>query len=481
MMQVKAKIGLMLLLTLPFASLSQNYFESGVFITNTMVPQQEISLDSIVLARYFYSGNAYYDLEAQGPTQVHIYLEEIPFDPYTIISYTKTGDTHYYGHAEFIKIDSLCSGDVGIVQGKTHCSIKWKYSTINPSNHCRIKIGVGNYLYAKTKDSLEGQTRSIYSYNRTGTIASTTIDSLGTLASRKIVVPKYTRCGQIIIDDISHPFAVNGYDEEERMTYAREADDYGFVIHYIYGFVYDSCNREVEHQTLRFGASPENPGQPTSSIFFSYDSMGRLKTEIKNLSFLFDNDIFWPIRNVPFNTRLEIGYFYNKTFAKPSSSVAIYYDRNRNLMPIDRVTENFYYSAQGQIDSTLTIEQGLDSPGTVYGPRTYSERKVIPVYDEHSFAFKNVTWLKYFSSDSPFVRIDDSYCRRREYDTTGNILKQFEHCDTNERLVWSMQYNEFNAPIMQEFYDQSSTGKIQRIWYNWDLISLDTTRELLHD
>jgi hypothetical protein len=471
----------LLLSFLPFAGFSQNGLTSGVFIKNVMVPQQEIALDSIVAPRFFYSGNAYYDLEAQGPAQVHIYLEEIPFEPYTIILFTKTGDTHYCGHARFVKIDSLCSGDVGIVQGKTHCSIKWSYSTTNPANHCRIKIGLGNYLYAKTQDSLEGQIRWTYTYNCTGTIASTMIDSIdvGSIG-RKVVVPKYTKGGQIMIDDTSHPFAVNGYDEKERMTYAREASTDGLILHYIYGFVYDTSNRVIEQQMLQFESSPENPGQPFNTIYYSYDSAGRLKTETQNRSFIFNNPIFWPV-SVPFDTKLVTNYFYNQDFSKPCSSVAMYYDLNRNLMPLSRGFQQTFFSAAGRIDSTFSIEQGLDSPGTVYGPRTYRETRRVPVYDDHDFAYRSMTWYKYFSPDSPFVRDDDGYCYRREYDNAGNIIKQFDYCDTNEQLAWSMKYNEFNAPIMQEDPDQSIPGKSFRTWYTWDLLDLDTTKEHLHD
>jgi hypothetical protein len=72
---------LVLLSFLPFAGFSQNGLTSGVLIKNVMVPQQEIALDSIVASRFFYSGAAYYDIEAQGPVGVHVYLEEIPFEP----------------------------------------------------------------------------------------------------------------------------------------------------------------------------------------------------------------------------------------------------------------------------------------------------------------------------------------------------------------------------------------------------------------
>lgn len=199
------------------------------FIKNVSVPQSEISLDSTSGGRTYYSGKAYYDIQTPGSAvSVHVYLEEIPFEPYVI--YT---EKYFHGNGKFIKIDSLSSGDLGLMTSKNKCIIHWSYSTINPKNHCRIKVGTGNFLYAKTKDSLDGTTRWTYQYNNIGLLASTKIDpiSSGSTASH-LIIPKYTRGGQRMIDDTATLFAVNGYDNLERLTFTKEADQIGLILHF---------------------------------------------------------------------------------------------------------------------------------------------------------------------------------------------------------------------------------------------------------
>jgi hypothetical protein len=449
----------------------------NTIIKNVSVPQSEISLDSVSGGKTFYSGRAYYDIQTPGvPVPVHVYLEENPFGQYVI--YTQK---YFHGRGKFRKIDSLCTGDIGLVQSKQHCTVQWKYSTNNPANHCRIKIGLNNYLYAKTKDSLEGQTRWIYNYNNIGTIASTHIDNIGSGSTpSQTIVPKYSKGGQLMVDDTGKPFAVNGYDERERMTFTKEADQTGLIVHFLYGYVYDDKNRAIQKQQLQFGSTPQLPGTPFKADTFSYDSLDRLIHETGPHSYIFENTIFWPDTHT-FNVLIKSDYSYSYNSDKWIISFDLYYDRDNAMKLLCSCTQYNYYNASGHLDSIHSIVKGLDAVGTIYGPRTYEEVRTVPFYDIWNYSYHSATWNKYYSPDSPYVNDNDNECFRREYDNAGNVLKQFDGCDSSEQLVWTKQYNKYNAPILQQVPDQINPGINYITRFYWELINLDTATEYYHE
>jgi hypothetical protein len=446
------------------------------FIKNVSAPQSEITLDSISGGRSYYSGKAYFDIETPGTAvSVHVYLEEVPFEPYVI--YTQK---HFHGNGKFINIDSLSTGDIGLLLSKKQCVVRWSYSTTNAANHCRIKIGTGNFLYAKSKDSLEGQTRWIYKYNNIGIIASTQIDSIGSGSiPSHLIIPKYTLGGQRMIDDTGSPFAVNGYDNLERMTFTQEASQNGYILHFIYGYTYDEKNRAIQKQQLPFGSTPKMPGTPFKVDTFSYDSLDRLTHENRPLSYIFNNPIFWPTSK-QFNVIIKTDYYYDQNSDNTKQSFALYYDKDRNLKPLCSITQDFLYNSSGKLDSSHTISRGLDTIGNIYGPTFYDERRDITIYDAHGYDYKSIAWERH-SPDSSFQNLNFSYCYRREYDNVGNVIKQFDLCDSNEYLVWTMSYNEYNAPILQQVPNQINAGTSNIYRFTWELVNLDSAQEYYHE
>jgi hypothetical protein len=448
-----------------------------VFINKVSVPLAEIILDSVSNGRYYYSGMAYYSIETPGTAvSVHVYLEEVPFEPYVI--YT---EKYFHGNGKFVKIDSLSSGDIGPMTTKSNCVVRWSYSTSNTKNHCRIKIGTGNLLYAKTKDSLEGKSRWTYTYNNIGLLASTRFDSLGPGSERsRLIVPKYSRGGQRTIDDTSTLFAVNGYDTFERLTFTKEADLLGLIVNFFYGYVYDEKNRAIQKQQLDFSSTPQNHGVPIKIDTFFYDSLDRVIREIRSMSYNFYNPIFWPDTKT-FNVLIKTDNYYLTNSDKLARSYSPYYDKDQNLKLICAVFIENYFGPASRLDSSHSIEKGLDSIGTVYGPRTYREFRSIPMYDEHDFAYRLERWHKYYSPDSQFIKEPGGYCYRREYDNAGNIIKQYDGCDAQETLQWSMVFNKFNAPVIQSGSDPINPGNSFNKHFTWELLDLDTAKEYYHE
>ncbi|MBN1576119.1 MAG: hypothetical protein JW913_06185 [Chitinispirillaceae bacterium] len=432
-----------------------------VLIKNVTVPKELITHDSTVNGRNYFSGIVTYDLESDlDSVDVHVYLEDVPFQRYYITGKTLTveySDTGYhYGHVRFIRIDSLCSGDVGKISPKAGCRVYWSYSTTNPKNHCRIKVGVGNFQYVLTGILTEGevQPNSTFKYNNLGLIRE--------LAGQQY--PKYTLDGQMVVDDTASPLVVCSYDENGRLIY-KDNMTYGPI----FTFYYDSCSRLICLKQHENGATPENPGIVINNFIVTYGDDGYVHSVEKKAGYLVTAcSPVWEFIGTEITT-----YYYSVSV--PGRIDSLYremFETTRNNKLVSRIINKFEsFDKVGHVTSVHSIVLGLDDPGTCWdagGISGYGEGRAVYYYD----SFGNLYRWESYRRDSPDKEFEKEFtsCYRREYDDRGNVLRQYTFCDTSEILTSTYEYNRFNHVIRNA-----------SITYAWDLIDLDEQEEALYE
>ncbi len=440
-----------------------------VLIKNITVPKESIVLDSSVNGRNHYSGTVTYDLESDlDSVDVHVYLEEVPFRQYYITGKTLTveySDTGYHqGHVHFIRIDSLCSGDVGKISPKAGCRVNWSYSTTNPKNHCRIKVGVGNFQYVLTQVLEEGkeQTGPTFKYNDLGLLSE--------LSGQKY--PKYTVDGQMAADDTASPFIICSYDEKGRLIY-KDNSVYGPI----FTFEYDSCSRVVSVKQHDIGATPENPGTILNNFSVTYGNDGYVHTVSKKAGYLVSAcSPVWEF----IGTEITTYYYSPSVSGRIDSLYREMFETKRNNKLVSRIININEYSDDGYVTVLRSIVLGLDDPGTCWGAGGmlgYGETRTVYSIDSAGFT----CGYDSFRRNSPDKEFEKSYsdCWRREYDDQGNVLRQYRDCDTNEILTCTYDYNRFNHVVRMAQYkdNRESSGNT----YTWELIDLDAQEEALYE
>jgi len=480
------KISSLIIMFILFAGkgFCQDSLAFKLIVKNVVVPKDQIVLDSISNGSYFFSGVATFDLESSlASINLHVFLAEVPFKRYRIMNEIGIGENIFSGNAQFRKIDSLCTGDVGLIKPKKNCVIYWRYSTKNRKNHCQIKIGAGNYYYANTKTEVTSITRGILAgkqefwYNNLGLLLKSQENALDNGKPFVIVkVPKYTNDGQVLVDDTTDPFVKNAYDNQSRAVFRQEAIASGYKVNFIFGYLYDSLSRAVQRQHLLFGATSAQPGAPFNIEYITYDDHDRIA--FYEINFCFVNFV---CRN-PYDSiagKETMKYFYgngNSTLA--DSIVRDFFDKNRNYRLVSRIAEKYLYRPDSLIKEDVSISKGYDDSGTCWGSQFYQEGKTIYQYDAMKYVFRYDSWARNSldSSLKPVPELCLGY--RREYDALGNTIKQFDFCDQDETLLWKAQYNKFNFIIQQTGYGISDTTVAN---YQWDLLDLDNQKEFLHE
>jgi len=445
-------------------------------VSSVHVPPDNIVLDSVAAGRYYYTGTASYRLQAdEDSVQIHAYLEFVPFERFMIPRpFAKEVNHHRVlgGHARFRRIDSLCTGDVGWVQPGDSLSFVWRYSTTDASNHCRIKVGVGNLVYVNTKttDYKAGEqtSRFVYRYNNRGLLAKTISDHL----PPKVAL--YNRHGQLLVDDTTSPFVTNAYDSLNRLVFAREANESGVHLNFIYGYKYDSLSRAVEVRGLRWGATPQAPGIPSNVEHISYDSLSRIVNTQKQVSV--EVKTCAPVYH--FVGELTREYFYSPGSLKPDSLLRIYTETARDKV-VSRILNRYSYDRNSQLAQIHTLVYGLDEPGACWGPEDGSESVWTRLHDSLGHEYRIESRHRSFS-DSAYT-VSSALCRRRDYDTEGNTVVQYDFCDENEVVAWRAGYNEYNHIEVRWVPSDSSETPLNQAIYRWELLNLDTLEEVLHD
>ena len=465
----------------------QDSIDYKVLIKNVVVPQEQITLDSMLNGNYFFSGIAKFDIESSlDSVNIHVYLEDVPFKRYRIMKAMPLGmgEDTFTGNSRFIKIDSICTGDVGRIKSKKNCTVYWHYATKNRKNHCRIKIGTGNFYYANTKTETTSITRGILTskeefwYNNLGLLSKREEHSINYGSPLVITkVPKYTIDGQVLVDDTTDPFVTNAYDNQGRAIFRQEANANGLQINFVFGYVYDSLSRAVQRQHLPIRAKPFQTFQDSSSTeYISYDSHDRIAMHQSTSTY----EKFTCLNPYPSITVKQIVKMnYGSTTSRLVDSVVRdFLDINRNFRLVSRIINKFYYRQDGLFNESVSISKGYDDPGSCWGTQFYEERKSVFQYDAFMRQYRYDSWGRN-SVDSSLKSLPE-FCAsyRREYDAQGNTIKQFDFCDQNETLRWTAQYNQFNFIIQQTGYGISDTSVAT---YQWELLDLDKQQEILHE
>ena len=451
---------------------------SNVLIKKVVVPQENIVLDSNSNGRYFYSGEVTFDLESDmDSVNIHVFLEVVPIQRYIIIhpiDMSIESYKYFNGNAPFQSIDSLCTGDVGWIRPRKGCTIHWQYSTTDLKNHCRIKIGTGNYLYAHTKtEYFRDGVPSFYEdyrYNNLGLVAQferTTFTS-ETDSGKEIKIPKYSKNGQLVVDDTTNPFITNVYDEKGRAIFRQEAVFSGLLVNFVEGYVYDSLSRAVQILQLNFGATAENPGEPVNVEDIVFDAGNRIIRNSKH----FGCRVTTCDPIYEFSGKEVIQFYYKDDSSHfPDSTVREFREDARNGKLVSIITNKNTFRPDGLIEESVSISQGMDDPGACWGVQDYDEQKSVYFYDSLSYRYRIDLYEKN-APDSPYVHLSvASICNRREYDTQGNTIRMYDFCDENEKLVFKAEYNDFNHIIRME--DTSVENHTTVINYTWSLIDLD--------
>ncbi len=244
-----------LFMILPFSVYSTTY------IKNIRIDADDNAEPGDDDTTFWFSGTARYDLESdQDSVDIHIYFEYVPFGVGRAFNHELER-----GYNHFICIDSLSSGDIGMVAPGDNHEIKWRFKTRNGDNQCRIKIGRLNGLYTpiSSYNSSHGAharmiTNKEYSYNNMGLKSENKITYNSNrdsgFTSTSVDIPLYTKYGQLIKSDESSdkPEKLKRYNDRHLVVFDREG--WGATLHYVFGAVYDSERRIIE----RYSLSPDH-------------------------------------------------------------------------------------------------------------------------------------------------------------------------------------------------------------------------------
>ncbi|MBD3242936.1 MAG: hypothetical protein GF331_20255 [Chitinivibrionales bacterium] len=434
------------------------------------VPQELVSLDSVVGQRHYFSGTAQYTLvAAQDSLIIHVYLEYVPIARY--LNYPFLGE-YEVGHAPMQCIDSLCDGDVGWVKPGRDLQVRWRYSTVSATSHCRIKIGLANYLYANTSRRM-GTDVKRYEYNRLGELART-ITSTISAADTVVVdtaVPLYTVHGQMTVDDTSAPYNTIVYDSLGRAVLRQRASPDGLIWHYTYGYGYDSAGRATHQYHLPFGTSVYDWDAALNRDRYTYDALGRLSY----------CDSYLSARQFPpecggftFDGLSTAHLSYQGTGETVTRRRQAYIDTARGDTLVRIQTDYYHGGFAAGPDSAVANTTYLGPVGTCWG----SDKGMTAVKSVHSYDWTGrqvaVDYYSRTAADSPWV-YTGSKCTRAVYDASGNTIEQYDFCRQEERLQWEATFDQYN--YRQRLIQYHGVGTSDTTWMVWELLDLDTLEE----
>ncbi len=393
---------------------SQGLDPLQVRFSSVTVPPQSIRLDSTRGLIRHYSGELTYDLaSAYDSLPVHVYFEEVPVQKTFMIYKEETG------RARFVRIDSLCSGDLGWVKPKPGCRVRWRYATASSRNHCRLKVGLANleYLLARDSSKSEGvEVRRDFAYNRLGLPVRRVIGSA-------TVEFTYNRHGFPLF---TPPYSWIRYDSLSRRIYFQYGQ--GATLQAIFGYAYDSLSRLAEIQHLPGGYPMEAPGPPFNREVFRLDNRNRVVfKESKLEANVFACNPEFTFKGVD---RSFTWYYENTAGEKIDSTVRDHLDSTRAAPLLVRTTTVTRRNRDSLLVDGLETFTGFDTaPGSCYAPAYNSQTRFDFQLDSQGWPAKTVVWFK-TASEEVFSPVD-TLCSPREYDAAGRILhSKFDCADT---------------------------------------------------
>jgi hypothetical protein len=391
-----------------------------VRFSSVTVPPQSIRLDSTRGLFRHYSGELTYDLaSAYDSVPVHVYFEEVPVQRTFMIHSEEAG------RARFVRIDSLCGGDLGWVKPKRGCRVRWRYATANPRNHCRLKVGLANleYLVASDSSKSEGiEAGRDFSYNRLGLPVRR---SVGTSTATYT----YNRHGYPLF---TPPYIWTRYDSLSRRIYYQYGQ--GATLQAIFGYAYDSLSRLAEIRHLPSGYPMEAPGPPFNREMFRLDGKNRVvyrEAKLEAREFMCN-----PQFTFKGTDRSFIWYYENSAGEKIDSTVREHLDSTRASPLLVRITTVTRRNRDSQLVEELETFTGFDTaPGSCFAPAYNSQTRRDFQLDGQGWPAKTVVWFK-SASESAFSPVD-TLCSPREYDAAGRIVGSRYDCADTMGAAWT--------------------------------------------
>jgi hypothetical protein len=420
-------------------------------IRDVTVPTNRITVDSLPEGGYRYSGELTYNLESSlDSIQLHVYLETVPFARYFVKEQWEGGQ------GALMRIDSLCTGDLGWVRPKSGNLIHWTFTTPDKSLHARIKVGMANldYVLRERRDYASADTMNPivtrFGYDNRGLDKSMT----------------YNLHGQVLFDP---PYRWRRYDAGNRLVY--EQLGMNATLQFIFGWVYDSLSRAVEKDHLPPGFAPESPGKPFNRELYQFDAASRMTRSQKYLSatqFACNRDYRF------YGLDIQEYFYRDAAFPLPDSTVRSYLDTAKQNKLLLREHQSFRYNPDSTVDSYDHWTEGFDVPGTCWSPEYDMEDRGKIQYDAHRHPFK--TLLEIRTSPSGAFKTDSS-CNVQDYDERGNPIRSYLGC--TDKVDWEAAYNIFNHKMEEKHYLDGAVNSRTR--YQWELIDLDQQEEFKHD
>ncbi|MEO6097106.1 MAG: hypothetical protein ABIW76_16070 [Fibrobacteria bacterium] len=384
------------------------------------VPPQSVRLDSTRGALRFYSGELTYNLATDyDSVPVHVYFEEVPVQKTFLIQREDSG------RAAFVRIDSMCSGDLGWVKPSQGLRVRWRYSTANSRNHCRLKVGMANLEYLVAYDSSKSggfASRHDFAYNRLGL-------PVRWMVGTETVDYAYNRFGFPLF---APPYIWTRYDSLSRRIYYQYGQ--GANLQAIFGYTYDSLSRLNEIQHLPGGYPMEAPGPPFNREVFRLDNRNRVvykEAKLEALQFMCN-----PQFTFKGTDRSFIWYYENSAGEKIDSTVREHLDSTKVAPLLVRITTVTRRNRDSQLMDELETFTGFDTaPGSCFAPAYNSQTRYDFQADSQGWPAKTVVWFK-TASETAFAPVD-TLCSPREYDATGRILHSMFNCADTVGSSWT--------------------------------------------
>lgn len=391
-----------------------------VRISSVTIPSQSIRLDSTRGSLRHYSGELTFDLASSyDSVPIHVYMEEVPVQRTFMIYGEETG------RGPFVRIDSLCSGDLGWVKPKPACRVRWRYATANPRNHCRLKVGMANLEYLVAWDSTASigiGSRRDFAYNRLG------------LPVRRVVgaataAYTYNRHGFPLFEP---PHTWIRYDSLSRRIYFQQGQ--GATLQAIFGYAYDSLSRLSEIRSHPPGYPMEAPGPPFNREKFRLDHRNRVVyREVKlkaqkyscNPDFKFDGV-----------EKSSTWYYEDAAGGKIDSTVVEYHDSTRTAPLLFRTLTVTRRSRDSLLLEAMETTTGFDSaPGSCFAPAYDGQTRHEYRLDSRGWPATTVISRRP-ASGGAFSPVD-TLCAPREYDAAGRVVRAFLTCEDTVGSTWT--------------------------------------------
>lgn len=419
-----------------------------VRFSSVTVPPQSIRLDSTRGSLRHFSGELTYDLASDyDSVPVHVYFEEVPVQRTFMIHGEETG------RAPFVRIDSLCTGDLGWVKPKPGCRVRWRYATSNPRNHCRLKVGMANLEYLVAWDSTASVgtgSRREFAYNSLGL-------PVRRVAGGTTAAYAYSRHGFPLFEP---PYSWTRYDSLSRRTYFQYGQ--GPTLQAIFGYAYDSLSRLAEIRSLPPGYPMEAPGPPFNREKFRLD--GRNRVVYREINLKAEGYACNPAFRFDGVEKSNTWYYEDAAGGKIDSTVVEYHDSTRAAPLLFRTTRVTRRDRDSLLVDELETSTGFDSsPGSCFAPAFDGQTRREYKLDNQGWPAK--TEVSYKSASGTVFSAVDTLCAPREYDAAGRVVRSFLSCEDTVGSSWTFD--------SRGFVKAQSLGGVQQI-FERRLYDLDT-------